>query len=78
MAKVNMYRYTVQGAGTFPVDMLRYDRCWPSNEIYAPAITERVASRVIRVQGLNGPSRQRWASFNWAVVSDVEITKVDL
>jgi len=25
------YSYTVEGTGTFPTDMLRYDHCWPSS-----------------------------------------------
>jgi hypothetical protein len=24
--------FTVQGTGPFPIDMLRYDRCWPAEE----------------------------------------------
>lgn len=30
MAK--LHEFTVEGCGTFPVDMLRYDQCWPRRE----------------------------------------------
>lgn len=73
MARPTVYEFEVQGSGTFPVDMLRYDCCWPAREMEdsyrgigepdpsAPVRTVRL--HTIRETATNG----RWASFGWIV-----------
>lgn len=75
------YRFTVQGYGQFPLDMLRYDACWPDTgydvaEIHAsfdPKMrTERARAKtpfkVTLSSGIMTPTAERWASFLWKVV----------
>lgn len=66
------YRYTVQGSGTFPLDMLRYDVCWPSTQDDVINIDPRMGTefhkiRRISVTSIRLPSNNRWASFGWTV-----------
>lgn len=77
-------RFTVEGRGTFPLDMLRYDACFP-----------RTPEAVVKMKGdSNAPTRsvdllkhhktkdhpnitpQRWGSFGWGVLTIGEPTKV--
>jgi hypothetical protein len=66
------YCYTVEGRMSFPLDMLRYDRCWPADgdsaaEIYASFDrTERGTFKVNLVSD-NKPTSGRWQSFLWSV-----------
>lgn len=68
--------FKVSGTGTFPIDMLRYDQCWPKTEshdtlaisnsfnprnIGAPWVITLVTTRA------SGPTVDRWASFGWKV-----------
>jgi hypothetical protein len=76
-------RFVVRGAGAFPVDMLRYDGCYPSDSraVSAMAGPERdnVAHpagdpREVELTSVNHnkrwePTRGRWQSFGWSVVS---------
>lgn len=69
--------FTVEGRGTFPVDMLRYDTCWPRSQ-EDTAKLERVSrrqhlrdDRPVRIAlSSNGrpPTAARWASFGWKVI----------
>lgn len=63
----------------FPVDMLRYDNCFPADESEANAITaaltggERIggAIKLIRVgTTARPPEDARWRSFGWKVVDE--------
>jgi len=63
-------RFTVEGAGEFPLDMLRYDACHPEQEtdsykIYGGALH---VDREIQMVGYRAPSPRRWASFGWKVL----------
>lgn len=68
-------RFTVNGKGTFPADMLRHDHCYPvDGDINC--ITDR---RLSGGQGVSvvlvAPTRghitpRRWASFGW-IVTDI-------
>jgi hypothetical protein len=57
--------FTVQGEGTFPLDMLRYDVAWAVTGI------EGHAQRTVICGTLAGngtvPTAERWASFGWIV-----------
>jgi hypothetical protein len=75
MARIASFK--VSGKGTFPVDMLRYDMCWPrnssdANSILTPADrAERAAPREVHLETARkvDPTFARWASFGWVVVA---------
>jgi hypothetical protein len=66
--------FKVRGRGTFPIDMLRYDECYPVD----PQSVENIEvpqKRVTREVHLAtnkrfGPTEGRWQSFNWNVYWD--------
>jgi len=64
-------KYAVEGSGTFPIDMLRYDRACPSSEDYSHIIEREGLRRVELLRfspaGKSGPNVERWASFGWKV-----------
>jgi len=68
--------FIVSGKGRFPVDMLRYDCCWPRDGASAEAILTpvdrevRAAPREVRLvtgKQHGAPCVGRWASFGWTV-----------
>jgi hypothetical protein len=76
--KVYFFRVRVQGRVPFPMDMLRYDRCFPASEgesykIFStikrendgPVLVELVA---VSVRPDWAPTDMRWASFSWRVI----------
>ena len=74
---VNFKSFTVEGTGSFPVDMLRYDMCWPKTEAHeSVAIPNSFHERNIgapwRITLVTvkdtAPTVDRWASFGWKVV----------
>lgn len=69
-AAQNAIEYTVEGTSSFPVDMLRYDRCWPAHGTDASYIATHPSTTLIRIhlQGLKLPTVTRWESFGWRVV----------
>jgi hypothetical protein len=76
-------RFTVEGSGAFPFDMLRYDCCWPENESDSPNVgltydtTEYIKTRRITLLSDNQqvPTDTRWKMFGWKVVG-IEQLKV--
>lgn len=68
---MGMFReFTVEGSGAFPLDMLRYDGCYPVSTIDALKI-DGAAKRQITLRSSQGhcaPTSHRWASFNWRVI----------
>jgi hypothetical protein len=77
MAKLHLYEATVEGTDPFPLDMLRYDNCWPTREgeVEPAPGTRRVhvgTARAVQypvVDGFGGPFHDdRWASFGWHVI----------
>lgn len=80
-----MYRieFTVTGNGNFPIDMLRYDSCFPYNSEDVAKIECRVFSdtrQTIRLAKYalkrdTMPTTLRWQSFLWSV-SDIKTFKV--
>ncbi len=69
----------VEGSGTFPVDMLRYECCVPATESDANSIQHHEEKRVVKLfrftptsSLMDGPAtrtgRERWASFGWRVL----------
>lgn len=71
-------RFTVEGNGEFPLDMLRSDQCWPSGADNAAHIgahygmTDPAAlgtrSIAVETSAKYVPNRQRWLSFRWRVI----------
>lgn len=73
--KINtLHRFTVEGSGQFPFDMLRHDRCWPSSstEVIGLAPHDRSTlygdRRRVELHSHIEPKPDRWASFGWPVV----------
>ena len=77
MSDRTIYVFEVAGSGPFPVDMLRYDCCWPAREMedsyngLVPTYEEQVKRRTVRLCTINArPRRERWHSFGWAIVKE--------
>jgi hypothetical protein len=64
--------FTVSGRGAFPLDMLRYDSCWPNSEADTSAIDEPRERRkvTLRTYSNYSPTIDRWESFGWRVDDD--------
>lgn len=72
--KSKWYRFTVKGSGVFPLDMLRYDVCYPQEQEDAFKILEspdvRTVTLIKPVDDKNStPTPARWQSFGWEVIS---------
>lgn len=79
---VEFITFTVQGRGPFPVDMLRYDECWPIDADSVSTIAaaspgalsqsdpSHLARRRVRLTTIrpDGPSVGRWDSFGWRML----------
>lgn len=68
--------FTVVGWGEFPIDMLRYDGCFPLTEKDTAAMAEQGTREVTLNKTLNrhhatnwSPTAGRWESFGWVVKS---------
>lgn len=77
MPKEKLHYFVVEGTGTFPVDMLRYDSCWPLYEsgaksaynILTPeSLKDRAQPRQVALMSRKPPMRARWQSFGWDIV----------
>jgi len=74
-----VWQATVAGMGEFPIDMLRYDSCYPHSESDSGAIVRtqpfnadraaRGTEIVVEGYAVHGPTEGRWASFMWHVIS---------
>lgn len=72
-------KFAVRGKGVFPLDMLRYDCCWPLrgedvHEMEKPSTVMRNTHERIIWLKTSGradprPTVARWASFGWEVIS---------
>jgi hypothetical protein len=77
MPKRYVVEFTVRGpvGQSFPIDMLRYDQCWPARQEDAESIAvgavREVRLRTITVNPEGCVTRDRWASFGFNVVGDV-------
>jgi hypothetical protein len=86
MGKVVMVMFEVTGTGEFPLDMLRYDGCYPVRQPDVSQIeatfrrgnhvsrTVRLARRVDAAHRTD-PTVARWWSFGWR---GIEVRKVAL
>jgi len=74
--KPQYYRFfvVVEGAGRFPIDMLRYDSCVPSEEADSSLVeTDRHGRRRVTLECFTNnpaglPEKARWLSYGWCVV----------
>ena len=63
--------FTVEGIGAFPLDMLRYDECYPCTQGDVAKIAYKDSKQVYRVSlGTNNSTvtSARWESFGWRVI----------
>lgn len=76
-------KFTVEGSGRFPFDMLRYDACWPYEEYkdsgklggdYAEPVRQVTLARLVERKDVQ-PTVGRWNSFDWRVVPGSVVTK---
>lgn len=82
MAKLYYHRFVVEGVGYFPLDMLRYDGCWPgtSEDVDAISYIEDGMKRRVQLTTIGHkdwkPTLGRWQSFGWEVLESVKGTEV--
>ncbi len=68
-----------QKTGEFPLDMLRYDGCWPESEKDAGLIRDtmepggtKITPLMVKVRARKSihwePTAARWESFGWRVI----------
>jgi len=73
-----IYQYEVHGFGMFPMDMLRYDTCWPADsEAVSRMITSRGHAeerRTVALRSYSRPTLDRWTSFGWIVLDPGTMT----
>jgi len=67
-------KFTISGRGNFPLDMLRYDCCYPSSPQDVSKIEGR-EPREITLIAANpfAPTKGRWASFGWTATNGEEV-----
>lgn len=68
---MKLITYTVEGSGSFPLDMLRYTQSFPASENDSGTMGER-GQRQVMLQSYSSStgleySKPRWASFGWTV-----------
>ena len=80
MSKIHRkFQYVVEGTGSFPLDMLRYDSSYPSSSEAVTAMDEPVPTvspegrlvrkpRQVTLRSDREPTVGRWESFGWRVV----------
>jgi len=63
------YTYEVWGWGSFPSDMLRYDRCKiiAKRQREDKPVNGREDSFIYTMEGQEKPTKGRWESFLWHV-----------
>lgn len=70
----HVHQVSFQGLGIFPLDMLRYDRCWPAGPSDVAMVGYEINDlRVVSVRAYsenkNMPfTEARWASFGWHLI----------
>ena len=85
--KETALQFTVLGRGGFPMDMLRYDGCYPKSEKDTVTMQSDGLREVMLHKTLNWghphellkvwvPTVGRWNSFGWAVLSDLPANRL--
>jgi hypothetical protein len=62
--------FTVIGKMSFPIDMLRYDACYPSDQESAETIRRSISEpnfelKTVHLVSQQAPTPDRWESFCW-------------
>lgn len=81
MKKFRVYKYTVEGFGVFPFDMLRYDESYPAQQQDSLGLDSGFNRKRRQVtlyhtttdSRLWTPNAERWQSFMWKVVDAEEM-----
>ena len=72
MPKYKIVEKSFRGNGSFPLDMLRYEACWPATSSDAVAIGCDFETRTVTVRTLATQEKpwtiERWRSFGWEPV----------
>lgn len=73
--------FSVKGSGPFPLDMLRYDRCFPSGFADVKHLGETTWRREVRLVSFSAEAKamiheDRWRSFGWEVV-DIKVAPLN-
>lgn len=72
--KTSWCKFTVQGSGYFPFDMLRYDACYPATSDDAASLNLKEARTITLISAMVAqPTEGRWRSFGWQVIDKVTI-----
>ena len=82
--KKTAHQFAVLGRGEFPMDMLRYDRCYPKREKDTVTMRSDGLREVMLLKTINWghseasgpvwvPTVGRWNSFGWAVLDDLPV-----
>jgi hypothetical protein len=74
---MNGVRFTVtngDNVNIFPLDMLRYDQCWPASEWDTLAIQDAITAPELGAQAVtlvsnSEPDPERWQSFGWQIIT---------
>ena len=62
-----MTEISVSGNGIFPLDMLRYDSCWPSSQYDVVRISQKDFRTINLTKFGEWWTSGRWESFGWKV-----------
>ncbi len=67
-------QFFVMGRGPFPLDMLRYERCWPTDQASVEIIrnspnTDDLLQVSLSMIGDHQPTPARWNSYGWTVAA---------
>lgn len=74
---VYSFKFVVEGRNNFPLDMLRYDACWPASASDVNRLArslefntelKRIELYHVHPARMWDPSTKRWASFDWRVL----------
>jgi len=68
---VSTTKFKVEGVGPFPLDMLRYDQCWPKaqDDVHEMGTNTAHPKRTVTLLTHTRVTEKRWASFGWTVTS---------
>ena len=62
-----IFNFSVTGKGSFPLDMLRYDSCWPTGKDCADELTQKDTKRKIHLKSIYTPTPARWKRLGWPI-----------
>ena len=68
MPSKKSYIFRVEGKESFPMDMLRYDSCFPNSPHDVDMMRIDIDERIIELVSNYPPTKARWESFGWNVI----------